>query len=85
MNLPFLAMALGGSYASGTDSFAAAINNNTNTYGAQGANAIAIGNLGRATGSSSITIGGINNSASAARSTALGSGAQEDMVGSQAI
>ena len=37
------AMALGGSYASGTDSFAAAIANNTSSYGATGANSVAIG------------------------------------------
>jgi hypothetical protein len=36
-------MALGGSYASGTDSFAAAIGNNTSSYGATGANSIAMG------------------------------------------
>lgn len=37
------AMALGGSYASGTDSFAAAIGNNTSSYGAKAAGAIALG------------------------------------------
>jgi hypothetical protein len=37
------AMALGGSYASGADSFAAAIANNTNSYGAQGPSSIAMG------------------------------------------
>lgn len=51
------AMALGGSYASGTDSFAAAIANNTSTYGATGANAISIGQITRATGTNSIGIG----------------------------
>jgi hypothetical protein len=50
------AMALGGSYASGTDSFAAAVSNNTSTYGAQGANSIAIGKFAKATGSSAIAI-----------------------------
>lgn len=45
------AMALGGSYASGTDSFAAAVANNTSTYGAIGANSIAIGAFARAEGS----------------------------------
>ena len=50
-------MALGGSYASGADSFAAAIANNTSSYGATGANSVAIGNLAKATGSSSIAIG----------------------------
>jgi hypothetical protein len=51
------AMALGGSYASGTDSFAAGIGNNTSTYGATAANSIAIGLQSRATGSNSVAIG----------------------------
>jgi hypothetical protein len=52
------AMALGGSYASGTDSFAAAIGNNTSSYGAIGANAVAIGYLCKASsGSYSVSIG----------------------------
>lgn len=51
-------VALGGSYASGTDSFAAAVANNTSTYGAQGANSIAMGQLVRAAGSDSVVIGG---------------------------
>jgi hypothetical protein len=51
------AMALGGSYASGADSFAAAVGNNTSTYGATGANAIAIGNLAKASASKSIALG----------------------------
>lgn len=44
------AMALGGSYASGTDSFAVAIANNTSTYGATGANSVAIGASAKASG-----------------------------------
>lgn len=51
------AMALGGSYASGTDSFAAACANNTSTYGATGANAVAFGYLARATQTQSVAIG----------------------------
>jgi hypothetical protein len=51
------AMALGGSYASGTDSFAAAITNNTSSYGATGANAVAIGRLAKSTGNSSYAFG----------------------------
>lgn len=51
------AMALGGSYASGTDSFAAAITNNTASYGATGANSVAIGQLAKATAANSIAIG----------------------------
>ena len=41
------ATAINNSYASGTASFAAAIGNNTSSYGALGANSIAIGNLAR--------------------------------------
>jgi hypothetical protein len=66
------AMALGGSYASGTDSFAAAIGNNTATYGAQGANSVAIGKLSKATGTSSIVAGGDTNTASAVYATVIG-------------
>ena len=44
------AMALGGSYASGTDSFAAAIANNTSSYGATGANSVAMGYQAKASG-----------------------------------
>jgi hypothetical protein len=51
------AMALGGSYASGTDSFAAAIANNTNTYGATGAGGIAIGTRAKAAGINSVALG----------------------------
>lgn len=51
------AMALGGSYASGTDSFAAAIANNTSTYGATGNNSVAIGRLAKATGASAYAFG----------------------------
>ena len=51
------ATALTKSYASGADSFAAAIANNTASYGATGANSVAIGNLAKATCSSSIAIG----------------------------
>lgn len=51
------AMALGGSYASGADALAAAIGNNTSSYGAQGANAIAHGYLAKATGAGSSAYG----------------------------
>ncbi len=56
------AMALGGSYASGTDSFAAAIANNTSSYGATGNNSVAVGQLAKASGASSYAVG---NAASA--------------------
>jgi hypothetical protein len=51
------AMALGGSYASGANSFAAATNNNTSTYGAQGANSVAIGQESKATDVRAIAFG----------------------------
>lgn len=50
------AMALGGSYASGTDSFAAAVGNNTSTYGAIGSNSFAAGYLAKASNASSIAL-----------------------------
>jgi hypothetical protein len=69
-------VALGGSYASGTDSFAAAIANNTSSYGATGNNSIAIGQLSKAEGTGSVCIG-TNSSdygiASGTRSICLGS------------
>lgn len=51
------AMALGGSYASGTDSFAAAVANNTSSYGAKASNAVAIGRLALASGSGGLALG----------------------------
>jgi hypothetical protein len=48
--------ALAKSYASGADSFAAAIANNTATYGATGANSVAMGRLSKASGAESIAI-----------------------------
>lgn len=81
------AMALGGSYASGTDSFAAAIANNTSSYGATGVNSVAIGELARANNSKAVSIGsntlagdnciaiGVSAQASGTAATAIGSGA----------
>jgi hypothetical protein len=66
-------MALGGSYASGTDSFAAAIANNTSTYGATGANSVAIGKIAKSNGSGGIAIGN-SSLASGSESVAIGSG-----------
>jgi len=51
-------MALGGSRASGTDSFAAAIANNTSSYGATGANSVAMGYQAKATGQYAVAITG---------------------------
>ena len=55
------AVALGGSYASGTDSFAAAIGTNSSSYGATGANSIAIGYQAKATAEYSASFGQSNN------------------------
>lgn len=65
------AMALNGSRASGADSFAAAVNNNTTSYGASGQNSIAIGWVSRATGTGSNAVGYLTN-ASANRAQAFG-------------
>jgi hypothetical protein len=66
------AMALGGSYASGTDSFAAAIANNTATYGATGANSVAIGYRNKASGAYSISIAGLTSTSSNSGSAIFG-------------
>lgn len=66
------AMALGGSYASGTDSFAAAVANNTSTYGATGANSVAIGYQATASAPKTTAIGGERPTASASNAVALG-------------
>lgn len=65
------AMALGGSYASGQDSFAAAIGNNTSTYGAQGSNSISVGFQAKATATGSTAIG-YSAAATGAQAFALG-------------
>ena len=95
------AMALGGSYASGTDSFAAAIVNNTSTYGALSANCIAIGYLAKtgstgsyaiaigreaaATNTYSVAIGGQACTASATSAVAIGNAATASGTGSLAV
>jgi hypothetical protein len=67
------AMALGGSYASGIDSFAAAIGSNLSAYGATGGTGpVAIGNNNKASGGYSTSIGGYSNIGSANWSMALG-------------
>jgi len=69
-------VALGTSYASGAASLAAAINNNTSSYGATGANSVALGSgLARATGARSIAIAN-NAAASGADSVAIGRSAE---------
>jgi hypothetical protein len=66
------AMALGGSYASGTDSFAAATGNNTSAYGTTGSNSVAVGNLNKASSSFAAAVGGTTNVASAVAAAVLG-------------
>ena len=66
------ATALGGSYASGTDSFAAAIGNNTSTYGAQATGNTAIGYRNKSSTSSYATSIGFTNTSSGLGSTAIG-------------
>lgn len=51
------AMALGGSYASGNDSFAAAVASNSSIYGATAANSVAIGSQAKSTAQNAIAIG----------------------------
>jgi hypothetical protein len=77
-------MALGGSYASGTDSFAAAVVNNTSTYGATAEAAIAIGTTVKASGSGAIAIG-YQAISSNIRAVALGYAANASQISSIAI
>ena len=78
------AMALGGSYAIGTDSFAAAIGNNSASYGATGAKAVSIGNEARATAEGAIAIGE-GAVASGTLATALGVGSDATALYSVAL
>lgn len=71
-NTAFGATALTKSYASGSYSFAAAIDNNTSSYGATGANSIAMGNQAKATGSNALAFGGWQNLATSSLAVALG-------------
>ena len=70
-------ISLGDSYASGADSFAAAIGNNTSTYGATGANSIAMGYRAKATGSYNIVLAK-EGSATGTYSTIIGGTAGSD-------
>lgn len=66
------AVSLGGSYASGTDSFAAAITNNTSSYGATGSNSVAMGYRSKGSSGKSTAIGGEQPLASGSNSFAAG-------------
>jgi len=64
-------VAIAGAYASGTDSFAAAIANNTSSYGATATGSIAVGTIAKATGNYSVALG-ISNVANAQYGCAIG-------------
>ena len=64
-NTAFGATALTKSYASGQYSFAAAIDNNTSSYGATGPNSVAIGKNNKSTHNYSVSIGSGNQSVGA--------------------
>lgn len=78
------AMALGGSYASGQDSFAAANADNSGTYGAQGANAVAIGKQTKATGIAAFAFGN-SSTASGTNSFSFGSGGSNTASGDYSV
>jgi hypothetical protein len=75
--------ALGKSRASGTDSFAAAIDHNTTTYGAQGTNSVAIGKNAKCT-NTGFAIGYMTQS-TAAGASVLGFGSIGSGSGSLAL
>ena len=78
------AMALGGSRASGVDSFAAAVTNNTASYGATGANGVSIGKQAKASGTQGVAFG-TNSSTTGGYGIAIGYLAQASGSGSVAI
>lgn len=77
------AMALGGSYASGTDSFAAAVANNTSSYGATGVNSVAVGKQAFASSTSAISLGETAQ-ATGSYSIAIGYGCVASAIAGQA-
>jgi hypothetical protein len=76
------AVAIGKSRASGNYSFAAAIANNTSSYGATGANSIAIGQFAKATQTNAVAL---NGTASGVRSIAIGSTSSATATNATAI
>ena len=78
-------VSLGWAYTSGADSFAAGISNSTSSYGATGANAIAIGYLAKASGTYSAAIGGNATTAAQSYSLALGYGGNPNSIGKTAF
>ena len=76
------AVALGYSRASGSDSLAAAIANNTSSYGATGANSIALGQQAKASQTNALAI---NGTASGVRSIAIGDASSATATSATAI
>jgi hypothetical protein len=76
------AMALGGSYASGADSFAAGIVNNTSSYGATGPNSFAFGPSAKTTSTWAIAMG---NGSIASYYSSIALGYQANCSGLSAI
>jgi autotransporter adhesin len=78
-------VAMGNSYASGAESFAAAIANNSSSYGATGANAVAMGDRAKAQGSKSFAVGGsahaVNAESTAIGDTAIAQGSKSIALG----
>jgi len=79
------ATALTNSYASGEDSFAAAIANNTSSYGASGANSVAIGRQAKSTAAQSLALGWAAQTSGNGRSTAIGYLNQASSFGATAL
>jgi len=83
------ATAIGTSYASGTESLAAAIATNSSSYGATGANSVAIGDRAKATGSRAFATGyasiASGNGAKAFGGFGSGTGTLASKEGSTAI
>jgi hypothetical protein len=80
------AVTLGNSYASGEDSLAGAIDNNTSSYGANGANSIAMGYFAKATNPYATVSGGGNNVASGYYATVVGGSSNlADNIGSTVL
>ena len=76
------AVALGDSYASGSHSLAAAISTNSSSYGATGANSIAIGQQAKGTNTGSL---GFGVSTTASGQYALAMGYQSTAAGTQSV
>ena len=75
-------ISLGDSYASGADSFAAAIANNTSSYGATGANSVAMGDRAKASATHATAIGTSVTASSTDGAVAMGSSSTASGLGS---